>query len=165
MTNNNQPLKFTPGDVIIERKTNGWSCAKILEVDIWPDGSENLHCSLYREFSKRPILENLTHADVFISHAPFAAEAFADWERIGNQPLTEMDLAGFISYLKMTDFQRYISYSGQDVEALVKKANEHYQKANRLCEEGLRLEGIERPLRPFLYSSKPLTIEVSLTWN
>jgi tetratricopeptide (TPR) repeat protein len=64
------------------------------------------------------------------------------WERIANQPVSKEELVGFVEYLKLTDFPRYVSFTGQDSKQIVRKANEHYKRAYSLGEQGKRVEAI-----------------------
>lgn len=139
----NQKLTVALGDLIVQKKNDGWSAIKILAVDPWPDGTASAHCLLYRSMPQKPTAESLAHAEVFAWHAPIDAGSFSEgWERIGNQPPSQDELAGFVEYLKLTDFPRYITFTGQDVDVIVRSANEHYQKAYQLGEQGKRKEAI-----------------------
>ena len=56
--------------------------------------------------------------------------------------MTNDELLGFIQYLKHTDFQAYVSVTGQDPQKIARTANEHYLRANELAEQAKRLEAI-----------------------
>ena len=138
-----QPLVVQPGDVIVQQGDRGWSAVLILEVDRWPDGSAAAHCLSYDAVATRPTLASLAQAPVRIRHAPIAAASFAaGWTLIGRRPVTTEDRDGFLEYLKLTDFPRYVALSGVDTAALVAAANAHYQQAYALGEQGQRLEAI-----------------------
>ncbi|AKJ27044.1 hypothetical protein AAW51_0353 [Caldimonas brevitalea] len=57
-------------------------------------------------------------------------------------------MIGFVEYLKLTDFPRYISFTGQDSKEIVRKANEHYKLAYTLGDQGKRTEAIAEYSQP-----------------
>jgi tetratricopeptide (TPR) repeat protein len=137
------PLEVKAGDVIVQPDKNGWSAIKILVVDVWPDGSSSAHCLTYKALVQKPTIESLKHAPVLIWHAPIAAESFrTGWQKIGNQVPTKSELVGFEEYLKLTDFPRYLTFTGQDSKTVVGKANEHYRRAYALGDQNKRAEAI-----------------------
>ena len=77
-------------------------------------------------------MEAPKEANVRIWHVPIDANSFKDWELVGNQAPLKDEFSGFIEYLKLTDFPRYVSFTGQDSGKIVRKANEHYQEAYAL---------------------------------
>ncbi len=136
-------LGVKPGDLIVQRGNDGWAVMKILSVDAWPDGTSVAHCLTYLPMPSKPTVESLKKANVRIWHAPINAGSFSTgWELIGNQAPSKDDLVGFIEYLKLTDFPRYISFTGQDSKEIVRKANEHYKRAYALGDQGRRKEAI-----------------------
>lgn len=136
-------LVVKPGDLIAMRDAQGWRAVKILEVDPWPDGSAAAHCLSYKPMAEAPTVESLAHAEVLIWHAPIDAGSFGEgWTLIGNRPIAEGERIGFLEYLKLTDFPRYLEATGQDAQSVIHEANAHYQRANELCAQGLKLEGI-----------------------
>jgi len=139
----NQKLIVKPGDMIVQRDKDGWVTIKILAVDSWPDGTSAAHCLTYKPVPSKPTTESLKRAEVRIWHAPIDARSFKEgWELIGNQTPTKDELVGFIEYLKLTDFPRYIDFTGQDSKDIVAKANEHYKRAYYLGDQGKRVEAI-----------------------
>lgn len=136
-------LVLKPGDVIIQKDEDGWAVVKVLAIDPWPNGMDSAHCLTYKSLSKKPTMESLKKAEVRIWHAPINAASFGTgWERIGNQAATKDEFFGFVEYLKLTDFPRYISFTGVDVSELTRKANEHYQRAYELGNQDKRREAI-----------------------
>ena len=143
LSKSEQPLVVRPGDVIVQKHKGDWAVVKVLAVDTWPDGSSTAHCLNYRPMPQKPTMESLQQAPVLIWHAPIHAASFGTgWERIGNQAPTKDEFVGFVEYLKLTDFPRYISFTGLDAKALTRKANEHYQRAYALGSENKRQEAI-----------------------
>jgi tetratricopeptide (TPR) repeat protein len=137
-----QTLVVKPGDLITKKEKDGWAAIKILAVDPWPDGSAAAHCLTYESAASKPTIGSLKQASVRVWHAPIDAGSFKDWELIGNQPPSKEELSGFVHYLKLTDFPRYVSFTGQDSKEIVRKANEHYKKAYALGDRGKRAEAI-----------------------
>jgi tetratricopeptide (TPR) repeat protein len=136
-------LTLQPGDLIVSRDEQDWNAIKILLVDPWPDGSAAAHCLVYDTFSSKPTLEALRSAAVRLWHTPIDAGGFnSGWELIGNEAPSKDELVGFVEYLKLTDFSRYVSFTGVDAEQLVGQANQHYERANRLAAAGQREEAI-----------------------
>jgi tetratricopeptide (TPR) repeat protein len=136
-------LAVKPGDLIVQQDKNGWSAIKILAVDPWPDGTAAAHCLTYKSVPIKPTVESLGQAPVLAWHAPIDAGSFSrGWERIGNQAPSKEELVGFVEYLKLTDFPRYVAFTGQDSKEIVRKANEHYKRAYALGDQGKRSEAI-----------------------
>lgn len=138
------PLRVATGDLITQQDEDGrWSVIKILCVDQWPDGSAAAHCRTYMPVDRRPTTSDLATLRVRVGHAPIAAGSFArGWKRIGNQPVVPEDIDGFLVYLKLTDFPRYLKVSGEDAGRIISAANEHYRHACALGDEGRRQEAI-----------------------
>lgn len=132
-----------PGDIIVQPEKNGWAAIKILAIDQLADGTAAAHCLTYNPVPDKPTVASLKLATVMIWHAPIDAASFSTgWERIGNQAPTQRDLAGFIEYLKLTDFPRYITFTGQASKAIMSKARDHYIRANALADQGKREQAI-----------------------
>jgi tetratricopeptide (TPR) repeat protein len=138
-----QKLAVRPGDVIVKKDGDGWKAIKILAVDQWPDGSAAAHCLMYKSVLTKPTMRSLEQAAVLAWHAPIDAGSFGHgWERLGNQLPSKEELIGFVEYLKLTDFPRYVAFTGQDSKEIVRKANEHYQRAYVLGSQDKRVEAI-----------------------
>lgn len=132
-------------DLLIFQQPDGnWATVKILVVDIWADGSETFHCLSYSPVHDKPTEATLGELKVMVSHAPIAAEGFQEhWQVLCSRPVTDDELGGFNAYLKLTDFPRYLEFTGQDPRELVSRANGHYKNAVALGDAGKRLEAIE----------------------
>lgn len=147
------------GDVIVQKNESGWTAIKILELDKWSDGSFAAHCLTYKALQKKPTIVTLKNAPVLVFHSPIDAGSFSQgWEPIGNESPTKDELVGFIEYLKLTDFPRYVRFTKQDSKEIVRKANEHYKRAFALGEQGKRVESIAEyseavRLFPLLYEA------------
>lgn len=154
-----QKFVVSPGDLIVQHDNNGWTAIKILAVDPWPDGTSAAHCLTYQSVASKPTIESLKQTAVRIWHAPIDAGSFSKgWEKIGNQATSKDEMVGFVEYLKLTDFPRYVSFTGQDPKEIVRKANEYYKRAYLLGDQGNRTEAIAEysqaiELFPFFYEA------------
>lgn len=130
-------MSFKVGDVITNKTATGWSTVRIIAVDAWPDGTEVAHCMFYETTAERPELGEVSSLPVKVMHAPIAMTGLrAGSELLGNIPVVKSDLEGFLVYLKHTDFQRYLSVSGQDAKEVVREANRHYSQGYAFAEAG-----------------------------
>ncbi|WP_312316095.1 tetratricopeptide repeat protein [Stenotrophomonas sp.] len=131
------------GDVITSPLESGeWHTIKLLAIDTWPDG-DTFHCLCYRTTREKPTVDTLATLDVAVYHAPISADGFRQrGEILCSTAIGEDELVGFIEYLKMTDFARYLQVSGQNVEAVVSMANAHYRTACALDDSGQKVEAI-----------------------
>jgi tetratricopeptide (TPR) repeat protein len=137
VSNQEQTMTWKVGDVVTEKTPTGWSTAKIIAVDTWPDGTEVAHCMTYETTSERPELGDVSSLAVRIMHAPIAMIGLgADLQLLGNLPVVKADLEGFLVYLKLTDFPRYLSVSGQDAQEVVREANRHYKQGIAFADAG-----------------------------
>ncbi|ESQ89606.1 hypothetical protein ABAC460_12110 [Asticcacaulis sp. AC460] len=127
-----------PGDIIIQHKDRkGWCAVKILAIDPFDGHSPTAHCLTYDYTPQEPTLVTVSGLAVKVWHAPISAGAFEhDWKHIGNQKVSPDELGGFVEYLKLTDFPRYIEFTGQDVEQVINRANAHYHEALILHDQG-----------------------------
>src|SRR5262245_17527665 len=145
---NQQTLKVIPGDIIAQQDGPIWRIVKVLEVDPFPDGTLTAHCLTYNDSTTQPTAASVCALGIRVWHAPILTSSFGTgWDRISNQPVSKAELVGFTEYLKLTDFPRYISVTGQDANEIVRKANEHYSRASHLAERGQRSEAIEEYTR------------------
>jgi len=135
---------FAVGDVLVSRQDDGaWIAVKVLAVDTWPDGNDTLQCLLYRPIANPPTAELFHSPDDPGCHGPISAAGFGErWKVLCTSSIEEADLVGFIEYLKMTDFGRYLEVTQQDAGVVVSQANAYYQTASALGEEGRKLEAI-----------------------
>ena len=157
--NTNEKLSVKLGDILVQQDKDGWTAIKILAVDPWPDGTAVAHCLTYKSASNKPTVASLKQAPVLAWHAPIDAGSFSKgWERIGNKAPPKDELVGFVEYLKLTNFPRYVTFTGQDSKEIVRKANEHYKRAYALGDQGKKTEAIAEyskaiELFPLLYEA------------
>lgn len=132
------------GDIITQpSEGGGWSVLKILAIDTFPDGFSTAHCLAYNDAPYKPSLASLPTLGVRIWHAPIAAESLASGrEWLGNEAPSEEELAGFVEYLKLTDFPRYVAFTGQNTQDIVSQATQHYRRAYQLEDEGRKEDAI-----------------------
>lgn len=132
------------GDVITQDKGHkGWSVIKVLLIDEMAGYGPTFHCLTYDSSTVLPTMDSVRQLPVRIYHAPVAGTAFArGWTVLGNEAASQEELVGFIEYLKLTDFPRYLAFTGQDSKELVGRANALYREACRLGDEGRRVDAI-----------------------
>lgn len=131
-----QQLAVKAGDVLIQPQQDGqgWLALKVFAVE-----GATAHCLTYEPVQRKPTLESLAQAAVRMAHAPRAAASLADgWELAGNQPATARELQG----LKYMDFELYVRLTGQDAAAIMRKAEEHFERACVHGAEGRSIEAI-----------------------
>lgn len=132
------------GDIIVPRiGSAGWHAVKILAIDTWPGGEETFHCLSYAATPERPTSETVDALDIALYHAPIDGRDFrANWEVLCSPGIVEGELVGFHEYLRLTDFPRYASVTGVDVDAIIQQALSHYREACALGDREQRLEAI-----------------------
>lgn len=126
---NNVTLK--QGDVIVQKnKDNTWSVIKVLEVDRALDIESSVHCLIFKSVHQKPNLEQIGSLEILAYHAPISLNGFDNkWEIIGNVLPRKEELVGFIEYLKLTNFDRYLEFTNQDLLTIVHKANLLFKEA------------------------------------
>lgn len=136
---------FKVGDVLVSRREDGdWMTVKILAVDAWPDADDTLHCLVFQPIAQTPTAASFRAPGDRGCHGPISAAGFAEgWEVLCTSPIEDDDMVGFMEYLRITDFWRYLQVTGQDVDALVAQANAHYQAALALDNDGMKREAID----------------------
>lgn len=138
-----QQLTVQAGDLIVQQKDNTWSAVKILAIDSWGPGILTAYCQIYRPVSTKPTIASLATTEVSIGLAPIDAWSFSEgWECIGNSVPSADELSCYLEHLKLTDFPRYASVTGQDIESIVHRANEHYKQGYALDDQGNKMEAI-----------------------
>ena len=137
-------LKFKKGDVIAQQKPSGsWSVTKIIEIDRYPNGiPATAHCLCYREVDRKPDANSISSLQNYFS-GPIQASSFNDgYELVVNADISAAEFEVFTYHLKLTDFERYLQVTEQDIEEVVERANEHYKAAYYLNEQGKKDEAI-----------------------
>lgn len=132
----NQQLAVKTGDVLVQPQADGqgWTALKVFAVE-----GATAHCLTYEPVQRKPKLDALVQAAVRMAHAPRAAASLAEgWELLGNQPATAAELQG----LKYMDFELYVRLTGQDADTLMRRAEEHFERAGLHAAEGRRIEAI-----------------------
>jgi len=131
-----QQLAVKAGDVLVQPQPEGrgWTALKVFAVE-----GATAHCLTYEPAPRKPTLESLAQAAVRMAHAPRTAASLAEgWELAGNQAATPRELQG----LKYMDFELYVRLTGQDVDTIMRKAEEHFERANLHAAENRRIEAI-----------------------
>lgn len=124
------------GDILLQENDLTWQTVRILALDEVRVGLTVAHCMVYQKFESRPEIGELTDNRVMIWHMPIDGTSFIDgWETIGNEPIQEAQLIGYIEYLRHTDFPRYCELTGEDMDTRIKKSVEHFERATALSDE------------------------------
>jgi tetratricopeptide (TPR) repeat protein len=129
-------LAVQAGDVLAQPLPDGqgWCALKVFAVD-----GATAHCLTYEPAERKPTLASLAQAAVRMAHAPRPLAALAEgWEVVGNAPASARELQG----LKYMDFELYVRLTGQDADAILRAAREHFAKAGLHAAEGRRIEAI-----------------------
>ena len=121
---------YKEGDVIYIKTDDGYHVNKILKVD----EQGTFHVLTYEPISRKPKEKDLKELTVSCYHAPIAS--LSDSEFLTNIPVKEEDLEGYLEYLKMTDFKKYVEETGQDMDEIIERATEEFQRGNDLAEDG-----------------------------
>lgn len=142
--------QLKPGDVIVQKNNTGsWDVIKILLIDRVPGRGGIAHCLSYQDQKNKPDFSTARLAPIRILHVPILASNFVYWELLGNETVSREQLVGFIEYLKMADFPRYMTFTGQYSHTAIRRANEHYKLAYALGEKGKHGEAISEYSKAF----------------
>lgn len=119
---------FRIGDIIFtknesERKFNVF---KILRIENWRDGSDTWHVLWYTPLSNPPKVDDLKSLTIMALHAPVTSLA-ATAEFITNIPVAPEELAGYFTYLKQTNFSKYLEETGQDANVIIQQAQNYFR--------------------------------------
>ncbi len=124
--------KTTPsireGDVFYDVTDGKYQVYQVLKIDDYGKDGQIHHLKIYKPLNKEPVESDIDTLEVFCLHAPF--EPLRGSKYLGHRDIKAEDLQGFHTYLKMTDFQRYLKETGEDINAIVARANEYYSKGN-----------------------------------
>jgi len=107
--------EFQEGDIVISTPTKEgkFYAFKILKIDTWPDHSRVWHVLTYKPFDHEPSVDEAKTFSILSWHSPIASfESTA--KLIIHSPVTKEDLHGFMEYLKLTDYDRYIREGGKE---------------------------------------------------
>ncbi len=89
---------FQEGDVIYSQEGNTYYPAKILKIDLMPDGSIVWHKMFYKSQDSIPTVEQIPQMEIFMMHAPVMADSDAHF--LLHTAVTEDDLEGYKYYLE-----------------------------------------------------------------
>lgn len=117
------------GDIYYELIDGKYHAYQILRIDTFGEGEQIHHLKMYKTLDKEPAESDIDTFEVFVWHAPF--EPIKTSTYLGHRGIKVDDLQGFHTYLKMTDFRRYLEETGKDVNAIVAQAQEYYSKGNQ----------------------------------
>ncbi|MBN2151779.1 MAG: tetratricopeptide repeat protein [Candidatus Lokiarchaeota archaeon] len=122
------------GDLYYDLVDGKFYVYQILRIDSFANGEQIHHLKSYHPLDREPVEADIDGLEVFVWHSPFEPQLKSRY--LGHRDLVPEDLEGFHVYLKMTDFKRYIKETRQDVDAVIKRAKQHFNEGNRLAEAG-----------------------------
>lgn len=130
-------VDYREGDILVSKDGEEYHVSKILRVD-----RETLtyHAMLYTPVKWEPTIETLDKLEVWCMHTPIAT--FPGSRVLVNVPVQDEELDGFFTYLRMTNFKRYLQETGRDLDVIVAEATLAYRAGNTVCEEGKFEDGI-----------------------
>jgi tetratricopeptide (TPR) repeat protein len=117
------------GDVFYELIDGKYHAYQVLKVDDFGEHGQIHHLKMYKPLDKEPVESDIDTFEVFVWHAPFEPQKGSKY--LGHRDIKAEDLEGFHTYLKMTDFNRYLKETGLDVNAIIDKAQEFYNTGNQ----------------------------------
>jgi tetratricopeptide (TPR) repeat protein len=121
---------MTRGDLFYSHHSGQYWVAKILEID--RSGSSQLpftvyHCLGYAPIDRKPAPAVLPDLVPEVLHSPIDGDAIErDCTFLASSVVTHNELIGFRTYLKLTDFPRYLRETGQSIEQVVAIAKVAY---------------------------------------
>jgi tetratricopeptide (TPR) repeat protein len=124
--------KTTPvpreGDIFYDLADGKYHAYQILKIDTFGEGEQIHHLKIYSPLDKEPVEGDIDKLEVFVWHAPFGPIKGSKY--LGHRDIKLEDLQGFHTYLRMTNFKRYLEETGKDANAIVAQAQEYYSKGN-----------------------------------
>jgi len=149
--------KFQAGDIIYVKneEKHTFDVCKILKIEHWSETLDTWHILWYEPLSHPPTVNDIQNLTIQGLHAPVVSFA----ERavfIINVPVTGEELEGYYTYLKMTNFRKYLEETDQELNSVIQQATEAYKRGYNLTDQGnlaaaiaAYTEAIE--IFPFLY--------------
>lgn len=130
---------YRVGDILVDKDGDQFRVYKILKLE--PEYGV-FHLKLYQPVKKKPKIDEIDKLEVFIMHSPIAD--VGNVEVLGNIPVSIEELEGYFTYLKMTNFGRFLKETNQNPDDLIKHAEELYIEANLLADTKQFEEAIRR---------------------
>lgn len=120
------------GDLFYSFHSGKYWVAKILEIDrsVPPRPPFVVyHCLAYAGIDQKPTPEVVPNLLPEIMHVPIDGDSIErDCTFLTSSEVVSEELVGFHTYLKMTDFSRYLRETGQTVEQVVATAQAAYRR-------------------------------------
>lgn len=118
------------GDILYDKYDDKYHVCKIIKVDEFG----TYHTLTYAPIDIIPTEDDIGQLEVFVWHSPIAS--FPNSKFLTNIPVKEEELMGYIEYLKLTNFNKYLEVTDQDINDMVQQAIMSYNEGNRLADEG-----------------------------
>jgi tetratricopeptide (TPR) repeat protein len=128
--NDSNKIDFIKGDIFYLHHDHQFNLYKLLAIE---SAFECYHILTYQPVEQLPSPMEISKLQVFIYHAPIDKKAFDEAVFIAHEPIVANDLIGYHEYLRQT----------QDPSYYVSIANEYFQTAYHLTDEGKHMEAID----------------------
>nr|MDO8110604.1 tetratricopeptide repeat protein [Candidatus Sigynarchaeota archaeon] len=112
---------------------NEYHVYKVLKVEPLPGGQHVFHLLVYKPVAVKPEPRDIGALEVFAWHVPLAS--IGDATFLANVPLQPEEFQGYIEYLRLTDFNKYLEFTGKDPDQVVHEAREYYENGIRATDE------------------------------
>lgn len=119
---------FKAGDILYSYLDGKYHVYKILRRDEWG----TYHTLIYQPMDREPVEADVDSLQVMAWHAPIGS--FPTGELLTVRPVVKEELVGYLEYLKMVDFGKYLEESGQDPAEAFAKAKALYKEAYYLTD-------------------------------
>lgn len=126
----NQKNEFLVGDIFYTILDGKYNLYKLLTIEI---DFECYHILSYAPLESLPTNFDFENLQIFIYHAPFDKNAFAEASLLTNKSITSKDLIGYHEYLRQT----------KDFDTVFEIANQYYKLAYKLTDEKKYDEAID----------------------
>jgi tetratricopeptide (TPR) repeat protein len=120
--------RIREGDVFYDIIDGKYHAYQVLKIDDCGKNGQIHHLKMYKTLDKEPAESDIDTLEVFVWHAPF--EPITGSTYLGHRDIKSTDLEGFHTYLRMTDFKRYVEETGKDIYGIISQAQEYYSKGN-----------------------------------
>lgn len=122
---------FKEGDIFYTEKNGKYQAFKLLKID---PVFHTFHTKAFEETSDIPMSNTIDQLTVQVHHFPVSNTGFTHPKFIANQAITDDDLVGYLEYIKQT----------QNVDEIVKYANQFYKQAHQFSNQKNHLGAIEQ---------------------
>lgn len=113
---------FLAGDIFYTQKEGQFNLFKLIKHDA---EFKTYHVKIYHPVDALPKMEDLNEVPVMAHHAPIDENGFENPILLGNAPVEEEDLVGYLEYIKQTG----------NIDEVIQYASNYYQEAYQLSNQ------------------------------